>query len=170
MSDQPGSGRRSSLTLRRCAPKTLYEFMKNIIPTISTILIMTSTSYAGVMGWFTSEARDWEFVKKTGGIRVLAPIKMEGRLVLPVEVDPSGLTAITTKPTLMNSGLTVRKIEIRRNGSRLMIRVFTQVAEKGTASGGIHYADLEGVPQGKYTVSYGTEDDPVRTLGEIEVK
>lgn len=82
----------------------------------------------------------------------------------------SGLTTVTQKPTLMNSGLTVRKIDLKRNGTQIIIRVVTQVAEKGTHAGPILYADIDSLPPGKYQVYYETGGDTGKKLGEIEIK
>ena len=132
--------------------------------------MFTTTLHASVIGWLTSDAQDWDFVQKTGGIRISNPIKKDGKIVLPVEYDVSGLTAVTQKPTLMNSGMTVRKIELKRKGTQIIIRVVTQVAEKGTHAGPVHYADLDDLPPGKYQVYYGTAGDAGKNLGEIEIK
>ncbi len=141
-----------------------------IFLTIATLLISTATLHASVIGWLTSDSQDWDFVQKTGGIRISNPIEKDGNTILPVEYDVSGLTTITQKPTLINSGMTVRKIGFKRNGAQIIIRVVTQVAEKGTHAGPIHYADLDGLPPGKYQVYYGTAGDAGRFLGEIEIK
>jgi hypothetical protein len=137
---------------------------------IVAFLISTTTLHASVIGLFTSDARDWDFVQRTGGIRISKPIQREGKTVLPVEYDVSGLTTVMRKPTLMNSGLTIRKIEIKRDGAQIIIRVVTQVAEKGTHAGPVHYADLDNPPTGKYRVYYETAGDAEKYLGEIEIK
>lgn len=93
-----------------------------ILLTIAALLIFSVTSHAGVIGWFTSDERDWDFVQRTGGIRISEPIQREGKTFLPVEYDVSGLSTITRKPTLMNSGLTVRKIEAKRDQTEIIIR------------------------------------------------
>lgn len=141
-----------------------------IFLTIAALLISIATVHASVIGWLTSDAQDWDFIQKTGGLRISNPIEKDEKTVLPVEYDVSGLTTVTQKPTLINSGMTVRKIELKRNGSQIIIRVVTQVAEKGTYAGPIHYADLDGLPQGKYRVYYGTAGDAGKNLGEIEIK
>lgn len=141
-----------------------------ILLIIAALLISTTTLHASVIGWFTSDSRDWDFVQKTGGIKISNPIKKDGKNVLPVEYDVSGLTAVTKKPTLLNSGLTVRKIELKRDGAQIIIRVVTQVAEKGTHAGPVHYAELDDLPPGKYHVFYETAGDAAKNLGEIEIK
>jgi hypothetical protein len=143
--------------------------MRKIL-TIAALLISASTLHASVIGWLTSDARDWDFVQKTGEIRISKPIQREGKTVLPVYYDVSGFTTVTRKPTLVNSGLTVRKIEVKKDGARITIRVVTQVAEKGTLAGPVHYADLDDFSSGKYQVYYETAGDAENYLGEIEIK
>jgi hypothetical protein len=66
--------------------------------------------------------------------------------------------------------MAVRKIEVRRNKSQILIRVVTQVVEKGSDTGRIHYADLSDIPAGAYEVYYESAADPVKRLGQIEIK
>jgi hypothetical protein len=152
--------------LRRCTG----EFKMKKLLTIAALLIFSSSLHASVIGLLTSDACDWGFVQKTGGIRISNPIKKDGKTVLPVEYDVSGLTTVTRKPTLMNSGLTVRKICLKRDGAQIIVRVVTQVAEKGTHAGHVQYADLDDFPPGKFRVYYETTGDAEKNLGEIEIK
>jgi len=122
-------------------------------------LISVSAVHAGVIGWFTSEARDWAFIQQTGGIKVGLPTEKEGRRVLPVEYWPEG-----------NSGLAVRKIELKKKGVQLVIRVVTQVAEKGSDTARIHYVDLTGVSAGSYELYYDSAGDAAKHLGHIDIK
>jgi len=118
----------------------------------------SSTAQAGIAGWLSSEARDWQFVQNSGGIRIGLPVEREGRLFLPIEYWPEG-----------NSGFAVRKVTLRREGARLVVLVYTQLVEKGAATGRVHYASLNGVPAGSYDVYYeGVE--PTKHLGRIEVR
>ena len=54
---------------------------------------------AGPTEWFLAHRADWEFVQGTGGIRILKPKQVIGRVLLPVLYDASGSSAITCKPT-----------------------------------------------------------------------
>jgi hypothetical protein len=118
----------------------------------------------------TSETRDWDFIQKTGGIRISSPIDKGGKLVLPVEYGVQGLTAITCPPTLINSGLAVRKIEIKKIASVLVLRVVTQVFEKGSDTEIVHYVDLDSIPVGSYKVYYETAGDTKKYIGMFERK
>lgn len=141
---------------------------KNLI--IFALLAMSTSLNAGVLGWSTSTVRDWDFIQRTGGIRIAAPVRKEGQTLLPVTYDVSGLTTVTHRPTLVNSGLAVRKIEARHSGEQILIRVVTQVFAQGAEVGPTHYADLSGIPAGKYQVWYETDGAGRTKLGEIDLQ
>ena len=122
-------------------------------------LALTCAAHAGIVGWFTSEARDWQFVQKSGGIRIAAPVEKDGKKLLPVEYWPKG-----------NSGLAVGKIELKQNGAQLVIRVFTQLVEKGRDTARTHCVDLTGIAAGPFDVFYESAGDPAKLLGRVEIK
>ncbi len=143
--------------------------------TLTTILIpiavtLTTAAQGGIVGWLTSDTRTWSFVQQTGGIRIGVPIEKEGRKVLPVEYYVQGIVAITCQPTLMNSGLAVRKIELKKQGAQIVIRVVTQLVEKDSDVGRIHYGDLSDIPKGSYEVFYETAGDTAKSLGTITIR
>jgi hypothetical protein len=121
--------------------------------------VLAATAHAGIAGWFTSEVRDWQFIQQTGGIHISAPIEKDGKKVLPVDYQPR-----------FNSGLAVRKIDLKNRGTQIVIRVVTQVAEKGSDTAEVHYVDLSGMPTGIYEVYYETAGDPAKLLGRIEIR
>ena len=160
-------------------PRYVSEFLRKHVrwlikfPVVLALLflIATSDARAGLVGWLTSSACSWNTVQQTGGIRIGEPLEKEGRLVLPVEYDASGVTGVNRHPNRINSGLVVRKISTSRIGNgRIVIRVVTQVAEKSSDTGRMHYADLENFPPGAHSVYYGDADDPDKLLGQIRVK
>lgn len=73
------------------------------------LLAVTVTAHAGMIGWATSEGLPWEFIQQTGGMRVGTPMDRGGKTVLPVEYDVSGLSSITCKPVILNSGMALKK-------------------------------------------------------------
>jgi hypothetical protein len=130
--------------------------------TISVVLVtlaLTVSAHGGIVGWFTAETRDWQFVQKTGGIHISAPIERNEKKVLPVDYWPEG-----------NSGLAVRKIELKQKGARLVIQVVTETVEKGSDTSRRHFVDLSAVPAGSFEVYYETAGDPAKLLGRIEIK
>jgi len=143
--------------------------MKILLIVLSLFTLVTQSD-AGIIGWLTSESRDWQFIQRTGGIRIGAPIDREGTKVLPIEYDVSGLTTITRKPTALNSGLAVRKIEAVKKDKQIILRVFTQLVEESSITGSGHYADLSDIPTGSYEVFYEVAGDKEKLLGQIEIK
>jgi hypothetical protein len=141
-----------------------------ILTAIVALSILAITANAGIIGWATSESRDWQFIQKTGGIRIGLPINRDGKFVLPVEYDVSGLSSITCKPSLQNSGLAVRKIGLDRKDKYIVLQVYTQVDENTNNKGSMHYVDLSGIPTGSYEVFYAIAGDPEKRLGQIEIK
>ena len=137
--------------------------------TLVVFLLFTTTSFAGVVGWLTTDARDWTFIQQTGGIRIAQPVLREGTLQLPVEYDVSGLTRVTQTPTLINSALVVKEVKLTRTGSQLVLRVVTQGIESDPQIGHWHYVDLRNVPAGRYQVYYETAGDATKQLGTIEI-
>jgi hypothetical protein len=145
------------------------EKMKTFL-TLSIALLFATCASAGIAGLLTSETRSWQFVQQTGGMRIGAPIEKDGKKRLPIDYDVSGLTTITCKPTTMNSGLAVRRIEAVGKDGKIVIRVTTQVIEKKSTTGSKHFADLSGFPRGSYDVYYEIAGDPEKFLGRIEIK
>jgi hypothetical protein len=143
--------------------------MKSLL-TLSAALSFATSASAGIAGWLTSESRDWQFVQQTGGMRIGVPTENDGRKLLPIDYDVSGLTTVTCKPTTVNSGLAVRRIEADRKNGKIVIRLFTQVVEKKSVNGPKHFADLSGIPRGSYDVYYEIPGDPQKRLGRIEIK
>ena len=54
--------------------------------------------------------------------------------------------------------------------AHLVIRVVTQVVEKGSDTARVHYVDLSGVSAGSYEVYYETDGDTTKHLGRIDVR
>lgn len=142
-----------------------------IFPAIFLALGLAVTAQAGIVGWLTASSRMWPFIQQTGGIRVHDPEVRLGQLVLPVEYDASGTRTITCRPTGANSGLVVRNVQARLKADhQIVIWVVTQVVEKDSPTGWLHYAELKHVPPGRYQVYYADAGDPEKCLGQITVR
>jgi hypothetical protein len=143
--------------------------MKKALPVLLALTLAASAP-AGVLGWLTASSRMWPFIQQTGGIKIAEPVIKHGRLVLPVEYDAAGQKAITCQPTLVNSGLVVRSVQARLKANhQIVIWVVTQVVEKDTLTGWLHYAELKGIPPGTYEVYYADAGDPEKFLGKVAV-
>jgi hypothetical protein len=137
--------------------------MKNLGFTLMAFWVCMATCDAGLAGWLTQEQRSWTFIECVGGINVTLKNKR-----LDVDCDVSGTRRITKKPTLVNSGIGVRKLRWTRAGSTIRLSVVTNVFEKGMSSscGGL---DLAKVPSGSYSVEYLDPDGTTHSLGMITV-
>lgn len=135
------------------------------------ILAFATAASAGVVGWLTAKARNWDFVQQTGGLRIDQPVEKSGGLVLPVEYDVTGTNGVTRRATLINSGLVVRRIEASTTRNReIVLKVVTQVVEEDSDTGQRHYASLDAVSTGAYKVYYEDAGDPSKYLGKIQVR
>jgi hypothetical protein len=126
---------------------------------------------AGLAGWLTSSTRGWDFIQETGGIRISESLEKDGKLVLPVEYDATGVAGVTHRATRLNSGLVVRKVACSRTSNgQIVIQIVTQLAEQNSDPGKIHYADLDDISAGTYSVYYEDAGEPEKFLGRIQVK
>jgi hypothetical protein len=102
----------------------------------------------------TAEDRDWTFMQSVGGIAVKRPYRANGKLYLPVECDVSGAKAITSKPSMINSGLVVHEVVAHRDGGSVFLSVRTALPSVGHTTA-CTPASLENLPGGRYSVFYG---------------
>lgn len=116
-----------------------------------------------------AEHRDWAFVQSIGGMALGTPYRTASGVILPVSVDVSGLKTITRKPRLMNSGLALKDIVVRRQGHTLGIALVTTVASDANqrrSSTDLSLGDLEA---GRYAVVYAEPNGGRVDIGEIIV-
>ena len=135
--------------------------MKTLAYAFIAALLCVSACNAGLVGWLSQEHRDWSFIESVGGMKVELNNKN-----LCVACDVSGTRRITTKPTIVNSGIGVRKLRWTRIGATIRLTVVTSVFEKGMSSscGSI---DLSKAPSGVYDVEYLDPDGTTHSLGKI---
>jgi hypothetical protein len=130
-------------------------------------------SQAGILDWFLPRTADWNFIQATGGMTVLNLEVSEGKTVLPVLYDASGMSEVTRKPTRLNSGLVVHSIKVTHKGTNLVLVIKTCLRKdlgSTEGAGRVHYADLSGIPKGTYQIFYGRANDPAAVLGQIQIK
>lgn len=116
-----------------------------------------------------AQQRDWAFVQSIGGMAVGRPYRTAAGVMLPVRVDVSGLEAITTEPTTMNSGLALKEVTVRRQGDILRLGVVTGLASHAnqpTAANDLLLGDLA---PGLYDVVYDQPDGTQVSIGRIVV-
>ena len=85
---------------------------------------------------------------------------------LVVSCDVSGTETITIKPTMINSGIGVRKLKCSRAGSTIRVSVVTSVIAKGMSSDG-GSVDLSALPAGTYAVVYLNPDGTSHSLTKL---
>ena len=128
-------------------------FLKIPLVALALIALVTTSGHAGLIGLLTSKHVDWAFIESVGGMKVA----LASDRSLVVSCDVSGTKAITAKPTMINSGIGVRKLKCSRAGSTIRLSVVTSVVEKGMTSecGSV---DLSSFSAGAYTVVYLNPD------------
>ena len=150
--------------------------MKRSIQAVIAIFILWAApvpARAGLFDWFVSKSADWNFIQSTGGIRILTPVTIGGKLLLPVLYDASGMSNITCEPTAVHTGVVVDKIKVSQSGTNIVIRVTTCLRKdmgSTVGEGRYHYADLSGIPPGSYQIFYDRADDSATVLGQIVIK
>lgn len=94
---------------------------------IAFLLLATSMSMPAF-----ADSESWSFVQSVGGIAVETPTLLTWGWVLPVRADVSGLQAVTTKPTTLNSALVCEETGVQFEGRRgISITVFSTTFTQG---------------------------------------
>ncbi|MDT8389709.1 MAG: hypothetical protein RRC34_04270 [Lentisphaeria bacterium] len=122
------------------------------------------TAFAGLPQFLTSKAKSWAFIQSVGGMAV----SVEGT-TLTVDCDVSGLKSITVKPTLINSGIGVRDLKVKRKGKTIFLTLKTCVIGKGVKTSP-DPVDLSGYPDGTYKVMYRDPKGPTHLINTIFLK
>ena len=136
-----------------------------LMPSIAFILLLFSTPvHAGLPQLLTSEPRDWTFIQSVGGMKVSAKDS-----TLTVECDVSGLKKVTVKPTMINSGIGVRKLKHRRDGNTILLTLTTCVIGKGITTSP-KPVDLSNYPDGEYSVEYLDPDGARHPIGKVVIR
>jgi hypothetical protein len=111
---------------------------------------------------------DWEQVQVAGGVRVLDPIvAADGRVELPLDFDESGLTAVTVRPTAMDSFAVALEPEVRVVGSSIQFTIVVGDPKGRPVSVHAPPIVLRELPQGDYEVAYRNPSGdltPVRAI------
>ena len=128
-----------------------------------TSIALSPAIQAGLPGLITARHVDWSFIESVGGMKVNFD-KRE----LSVSCNVSGTEEISNKPTMVNSGIGVRKLKLSRAGSTIRLAVVTSVLEKGI-SPKCGNVDLSKYPAGTYTVVYLNPDGTTHPLGSVVI-
>ena len=121
-------------------------------------LLLAGLLPLGLLGWLTADPVSWTFVERNGGLTWLAPQRASDHWVLPVEFTAR-----------QESGRVVRRIELKRRGRTLYLRVVMQVVDRRRHAGAAHLLDLSTIPGGAYELHYGAAGRSEHRLGVVEV-
>jgi hypothetical protein len=116
-----------------------------------------------------SEPRDWAFVDSVGGMAVQHAALKTGRWVLNINADVSGLTEISTKPTLVNSALICESTSAEVKGDTIYLTINTGIVREGYSSK-CPAADLGIIKEQTYHVVYKSPSKADHALGDITIK
>jgi hypothetical protein len=132
---------------------------------IAFIMLFISTPvHSGIPQLLTSQEKSWAFIQSVGGMKVSAKDS-----TLTVECDVSGLKKITVEPTLINSGIGVRKLKHKRDGNTILLTLTTCVIGKGITTSP-KPVDLSAYPEGEYSVEYLDPNRARHPVGKIAIK
>ena len=123
-------------------------------------------------GFATSDHLNWNFVQAVGGIKVGDPRPIsKGDWIIPTEIDVSGLTTITIKPTTINSALVVRDVRCKIRQDRILVWVIAcVVTDRYNESHWVKGITLKGIKPGKYKVQYLNPDGSMENIRSIEIQ
>lgn len=131
---------------------------------VALLLVATSTlAFTFGPGFWTQKKRDWAFIQSVGGIQV----RVEDQQLM-VDCDVSGTREVTTKPTVINSGMGVRKLIHTRKENKIQLTLVTSVIGEGSRTTP-KPVDLSSYPAGSYQVVYRDRDGREHDLGSIQL-
>jgi hypothetical protein len=114
------------------------------------------------------QQRDWAFVRAVGGMALGAPYRTPAGVMLPIDIDVTGLRSITTKPTTMNSALALEEISVRQQGDRILLKLTTAVGGKGSSHSSKDLL-LGSLAPGRYVVQFIEPGGAAIEVGTITV-
>jgi hypothetical protein len=115
-----------------------------------------------------AETRNWVFVQSVGGIAIGTPIREADDCFLPVRVDVSGLSAITVKPTMLNSALICERVVAFVESQNIYLSVVTGLVRKPFTPI-CPSANLGSAKVGTYQVFYRGQGESPFLLGQVRV-
>lgn len=112
--------------------------------------------------------RSWRFVQDVGGLMVGAPVRTAAGVELPVQVDVSGLRAVTTPPRAIHSSLAAR-IDAARAGSRIELALYTAPPGGAQRRCLVERVALGKIPAGRYEVVFAEPGGARVQLGTVVI-
>jgi hypothetical protein len=114
-----------------------------------------------------AQSRDWSFVQSVGGLALGVPVERNGAWHLPIRCDVSGIEAVTTRPTAINSALacdTTARVE----GETIVLTVIAR-DDESNAFAACPPARLGRLPKGRYAVVYSGKSAERVEIGEVYI-
>lgn len=128
-----------------------------------TFLVFSSLTFSIGPGFLTQKKRDWAFIQTVGGISVASHHQS-----LIINCDVSGTRKVTSKPTIINSGLGVRKVIHKRVKNKIQLTLVTSVISR-EAKPNPKPLDLSSYPEGAYQVVYLDPDGKEHDLESVKL-
>jgi hypothetical protein len=113
-----------------------------------------------------AEIRAWSFVQQSGGLRIGQPYRQFTSWYLPIRANVSGIEAISTQPSQLNSGLTCKEVMTDIDKQAIYLAIATEVG-KGDAR--CPPAKLRDIAPGRYRVYYQYDESRPKPLGDITI-
>lgn len=117
----------------------------------------------GLPGLITAESQDWNFIGSVGGMKV----ELAGDRLL-VACNVSGAKTITTRPTIVNSGMGIRELKTSRSDYTIFLTVVTAAWKKGMSTE-CDSISLSEYPAGAYAIAYLDPNGTTHPLGTLLV-
>lgn len=131
---------------------------------------LVSFSSAGVLDFLSRKRASWEFIQKTGGIEI-SDFEYKGSLpVMTLKYDVTGMTPVTRKPELLNSGIVVSSVRANVNGRNIYIEIYTSTPSRKATNKVTHEVELNVNRPGDYKVFYGNGNQADQRIGTISLK
>lgn len=128
---------------------------------LTTLASAITDAKAGIVDWILYKNgsiinyASWDFMQAVGGIKVETKAKKKDKSIyLPINCDVSGLSAITKKPTTMNSGISVYKIKTKVENNQILVTIIIGPIGLTNSTPMCQSEKLNNVPPGKYDVFY----------------
>ena len=133
----------------------------------------TSRGTNSVMGKLTKTRRNYNYLKKSGGLVVKLPVEKEdGTFFLPVYADLSGSSNGAERPNVERKMASVRDVIVEADPmdpSRLYLHIITAWRNELAASALVQGVNLGALSSGVYTVEYQNRDGSVTPLTAFKI-
>lgn len=114
-----------------------------------------------------SERQDWGFINEVGGLEVVGQDKNPNWLI--IHGDVSGLHEFSSKPSTMNSALTVKSVKKKVTEFSIQIYIVTTLVSDKYPDPRIYGIDISDVKAGTYKIQYLNPDKSLIDLKTVNI-